>query len=391
MKKKSKSSFIPALIFILIIAAVMLVQMLIAYYCEKTNSLLLILLDTSFNGAFYTVTFLTVIILSVIVESFKTCLSDIKAAIHHPFFKKYLIGVLLFLLASQLFPFSKGLRYIETNGKRPIRLQYHYYLISDALSNDTDTVTMNAKDFKIERHTYTTRIRHKSYRHTAYYACFDDYSVYLYQTSMRNYIKACQQYQKDIEVEYYKKSGIIKTIDGVELYDENKFNELAAALEKAEFQKQAEEAAIKEEEDRKSLELFKAFFESEGKNYNTIAEKLKRDDIENTYDVIYISTNYYDVGDVALFDNTQNVIYVVRDNEKEDMVEVPYLTYNETFDEITKLLDDSGIKWKFDCFGSHSKKDELNHSKDILNTVHCGSGTPIPKDYVFWFSVTHAD
>lgn len=384
MKKKSKTSFITLLVFFLTVTAVIFVQILTAYYCEKTNSLLLILLDTSFNGAFYTVTFLTVIILSVIVESFKTCLSDIKAAIHHPFFKKYIIGVLLFLLASQLFPFSKELRYIETNGKRPIRLQYHYYLLSDALSNDTDTVTMNAKDFKIERHTYTTRIRHKSYRHIAYYACFDDYSVYLYQTSMRNYIKACQQYQKDIEVEYYKKSGIIKTIDGVELYDEDKFNELAAALEKAEFQKQAEEAAIKEEEDRKSLELFEAFFESEGKNYNTIAEKLERDGIENTYDVIYISTNYYDVGDVALFDNTQNVIYVVRDNEKEDMVEVPYLSNDDTFAQITKTLDESGIKWEFYCSVSSA-----NHSRDKLKTVHCGSGTPIPKDYVFWFSVSH--
>ena len=84
------------------------------------------------------------------------------------------------------------------------------------------------------------------------------------------------------------------------------------------------------------------------------------------------------------------MIYVVRDNDAEDMVEIPPLPMNGTFAEITKILDDAGILWTFHCMGSYTEEDiNRDHSKDILNTVHCLPGTPIPKDYVFWFSVHH--
>jgi len=72
------------------------------------------------------------------------------------------------------------------------------------------------------------------------------------------------------------------------------------------------------------------------------------------------------------------------------MIEIPSLPHNGTFTEVTKILDENGIKWTFDCFGNHGQKqDESDHSHDILKTIHSSPGTPIPKDYVFWFSVDH--
>ena len=74
------------------------------------------------------------------------------------------------------------------------------------------------------------------------------------------------------------------------------------------------------------------------------------------------------------------------------MIEIPSLPYKGTFTEVTQILDKYGIIWTFDCISNtHSITEGLDHSKDILNTVHCSPGTPVPKDYVFWFSVNHVE
>lgn len=194
---------------------------------------------------------------------------------------------------------------------------------------------------------------------------------------------------------YYKSSGIIQTVDGIRLYDEPTFLHSTDTLKLEEERKQAEqeaaEKAIKEEAEAKSLALSSAFFQSEGKNYGEIVDQLEKDSIENTYKTVYISTRYFETGEIAMFDNPRKTVYVVRDNEAEDMLIVPPIPPDSTLAEITQILDDAGIPWEYDCMGSYTEQDRnRNHSGDILNTYSRSPGTPVPKDYVFWFSVRHA-
>ena len=392
--KKITLRDIGAILFIVAGFTIMVIfKVWLAEKCTDTNDPMLILLDMSTNGLFFNAIIWTAVAVWCISDSIKTFLSDIISAMRHSSFKKILLCLLAILIIPQFFWYSGKFGHIQVNGKKPMRLQYNYYLIRDSITGETDTMTISAADFLIKMYSYSSgHGRYGSNRvHYSYYAVYGDNSMFIYNNPFVDYINKCKEYQKDIQISYYKNSGIIISIDGIGFYDRSGFDAKLAQLEKEKNDEIAAEKAVEEAEKQKRPELFKAFYHSEGQNFDNIINDLERKGIENTYDVIYISTKYFETGTVALFDNPQNVVYVVRDNDKEDMVEVPPIPYDSTFKEVTKILDDAGIKWTFDCMGSYSKKDELDHSKDTLNTVHCSPGTPIPKDYVFWFSVRHAE
>lgn len=394
MKKTFKSDVVIVILPVLSIVLVIFLKEMFSKLCVEKNSPFLILLDTFFNRTGILILCFAVIFLVYHLKFIREWKTDRKDDVGHHFSGKLVIIILAVLFILNLFPLSEEYGYLQINNKEPSSIQYRYYLLSDAIRNETETMNMNPENFYLECRHYTVGGGRGSipYTYTVYYASFNNYRVRLYNRAVENYIYTCRKYKRDIEVEYYKKSGIIKTVDGITLYDKSAFDMAVYNIEQEEAEKQAIEDAIKAEEERKELDLFTAFFYGEGENYEKIVKKLESEGIKNTYDIKYISTQYFEVGTIALFDNTQNVVYVVRDNDKEEMIEVPSLPYNGTFEEITQILDNSGIKWTFDCMGSYSRnEDELDHSKDILNTVHCSPGTPIPKDYVFWFSVRHAD
>ena len=276
--------------------------------------------------------------------------------------------------------------------QKAAQIQYNCYLICDAISGETESLTLDADKFRLNYHSYSNGSGRygRSHVHTAVYAGYGENNVYLYNNALRSYITACNTYKKQIKVVYYKNSGIIQTIDGIPIYDEQAFLHSVDAIESEEKQKQEAEKAIEEEAETQRLALFSAFFESEGKNYEDIVKQLEKEGIENTYKTVYISTHYYDIGEIALFDNMRETIYVVRDNEEEDMLIIPPLPLDGTVTEITKILDDAGIQWEYDCMGSYADQEtNLDHSNDILNTYSRSPGTPVTKDFVFRFTVRH--
>lgn len=298
------------------------------------------------------------------------------------------------MLASCFLPVNKKYREVKINGKRPLKIQYAYYLLCDAIGNETDTITIDSEKFSLDKHSYSTRGGRGSRTryHRFYCASFEDYTMYLYENVLTDYIDTCRKYEMDIEIEYYKNSGNIKSIDGISLYDESGFDNAMYKIEREIREKENLEKQIKEKEEQKRLTAFSAFFEAEGENYEQIVKSLEAEGIENPYETVYISTKYFEIGSIAFFHNMGNKIYVVRDNDNEDMHEIPPIPNDATFTEITRILDDAGIKWTFDCFSdTFADTDELDHSNDILHTVHRSPGTPVPKDYVFWFSVKHVD
>ena len=397
MKKTDKQEIKAAIVVVLTFAAIAFLKVFLMLHSEKTNSLLCILLDMNTGTVFSIVAFWTVILFWSVTHSPKTMFSDIRKALHDGTVRILLLGGAALLLIPQLFWNTARFGAIEINGKKPLKAQYNWYLLCDACSGKTETLTLDADAFRLEPHSWKSGGDRfgRSRSRTAAYACYKENSVYLYQSALSSYIAACQKYQKQLEIVYYKNSGIIQTINGILLYDERTFLDSADTMILEEKRKQEEqeaaEKAIEEEEKAKSLALFSAFFESEGKNYEEIVKQLEKDGIENTYKTVYISTHYYETGEIAMFDNPHKTVYVVRDQETEDMLIVPPIPGGSTLTEITQILDDAGIPWEYHCMGSISEKDKnRDHSKDTLNTYSRSPGTPVPKGYVFWFSVRHA-
>ena len=393
MKKPTKQEISAAILFFFTFFGMIFLKIGLMYLAEKTNSLLWILLDMNTGSAAALVFFWSVILIWSVCDSVKDFFTTLRQAIHTKFFRYFLLGALILLFIPQLFPFSDRFGNIRINGKKPIRLQYNCALLCDAVSGETTTLTLDADQFAVEPHTYSHGSRFGSSHSTSFFACFAQNSVYLYsnETDVQLYLKACQKYQKQLEIVYNKNSCILRSINGIPLSEPAAFINSTKAMHLEDAKKQEEQRAAEEAENEKELARFRAFEHSEGKNYQDILSLLEKDGVENTYETIYISTQYYEIGEIAMFDLPRHRVYVVRDHESEDMVIIPQLPPDGTLTEVTQILDDAGIKWTFDCMGCPPNSKDADHSNDTLNTVSRSAGTPIPKDYVFWFSVMHAE
>ncbi len=348
MKKETK--FEIALILSVAVSFILsfYLKELLTNSCVKTNSPLLILLDALLNYAVLIIISFVIPLILLNIKSLKKLIDFIKDLFSIS--KKLLIIISLILLASCFLPVNKKYEEVKINGKRPLKIQYAYYLLCDAIGNKTDTITIDSEKFSLDKHSYSTRSgRGSKTRYYRFYcASFEDYTVYLYENVLTDYIDTCRKYEMDIEIEYYKNSGNIKSIDGISLYDESGFDKAMYKIENEIREKESLEKQIKEKEEQERLAAFSAFFESEGENYEQIVKSLEAEGIENPYETVYISTKYFEIGSIAFFHNMGNKIYVVRDNDNEDMHEIPPIPADATFTEITRILDDAGIKWTFD-------------------------------------------
>ncbi len=391
MKKLKKDTFKTLFAFVLTISVPALVKLLAARLSLKTNSLLCILLDMNTGTVFLTAMLCMIILFRNVSDLVRSFFHNLRAAFHMRAFK-ILLGICLLLVAvPQFFPFSNRFSELQINGRHPFRMQYNFALLRDAFSGETEVLTTDAKYVTIlsDRYSFHRENYYNPVPRLSHYLCFGENRIYLYSNALQPYLSVCQQNDKQIEIVYHKHSGVVETVDGIRICDSSALlNSTHAILQKAAEEQAAQEQAEKEAEEE-HLEVFSAFFQSEGENYEEIVRSLTERGLENTYDTIYISTQYFEPGEIALFDNTQNVIYVCRDNDGEDMVKVPPLPLYGSLTEITKILDDAGIKWTYHCFGCRGNQEDYDHSNCILHTVHCSPGTPIPKDYVFWFSLQH--
>jgi len=389
MKKKTKPEKNLVCVLSLPLVTILFLKILLIILCEITNSPLIILLDMNTPLILLTLVYLCAVFLIIrydgsMKNTVREFLSDICDGIRKylcklrkHFFKYfgkliyYSIILLVLFLQNKFTP-------IEINGKHPFLLQYNYALLCDAISGKTDTMTLDATDFSFLHCSFNSIKKRGRRSSTLSYACFAGNKVYLYENTISNYIDICQKSHKQLEIEYYKNSRIIKTIDGIRLYDKRTFDQSADDLKL----------------------ICNSFLYSEGKNYEEIVQQLKTRGLENPYNIVYISTEYYGIGEIAMCDIPRNKIYVVRGNEKEDMLRVPDLPRRSTLAEITQILDNAGIAWScsccgndtYDCFGIGDKEKILDHSKDTLRfSLYPAAGTPIPKDYVLDFSVDHVE
>ena len=181
MKKQTKYREGVIILTIVMLAAVFGFKLLLAKCCIKTNSPFLILIDMSTNGFFFGIIFLIMIAVLCIPDSRKTMRSDLLEAIKSPLCKKILTIILIFLVVIQALPYTERFDKLRINGKKPLRLQYNYALIRDALDRETETVKINGKNFRIgddDFYSITVRQHGPSRRLKADFAYYSKNSVY---------------------------------------------------------------------------------------------------------------------------------------------------------------------------------------------------------------------
>ena len=200
-----------------------------------------------------------------------------------------------------------------------------------------------------------------------------------------------------IVIEYYPKSGFVKTIDGYSPYDQEG---LSASMDlllekyevaKAEYEEQAEkeravQEAIRQEELRKTHFLVNTMV-TEGRVGHLLADveaEFKANAVPFEIGVIELCTERFEVGQIAFYDQANRLVYVVKDQSREEMVKVPDFGKEPSATRVKTVLEAAGIAYECDMLAEAKDKDE---QKMKLNTYYCGPGTWIPKDWVYWFSV----
>ena len=287
------------------------------------------------------------------------------------FFAVSLVGMLIV----NLFPVSKSYNDIMINGKKPSRLEYKFSILCDAISGKTKKDTIPIEDIDIYKNHYSYRVNRHRKGANSYYISFavgiNRYSsVEQYKTI--KCIDEIIECSDSIELEYYPNSGIIKSINGIE---KNDYELLTANANRIENNKKEEQT------NNKQNELIAAYHMSEcvGKPLKEIQMLFEISEIEFEYDVIYISSQMYDINEIAFYKGEE--VYVVKDNSQEDLVPLPALETGMTKQQVIDALEEAGLSYECDTFSCDMC------GKNKLHTVGVAPGTLLPKGYKVWFSV----
>ena len=137
-----------------------------------------------------------------------------------------------------------------------------------------------------------------------------------------------------------------------------------------------EEELEKQEERQKNSIKYKIEKSAVGKKIKDIKKEFEQNSISE-YSIQYISSKLYKEGIVAFVDIMEDVFYVVKDNKKEDLVEMPKLTAEMKKDEIIKLLTKNGLNYEIDVCECY-----LLERSGKLRTYQYSSGTMLPRGLI---------
>jgi len=319
------------------------------------------------------------------------------------------IAVAVYLVAVNLFPVSREFCAVRLQEKKPSRFSYKAAILKDALAGETRVARGTWENVRADGERYSFRV--STGRHTygtrsayAYFLAFRDgdvsYQSYLAEGTAVSYYelteKASQKKagretericEKEYMIEYYPNSGLVKAIDGCSPYDGDGLQVLLEAFRAqvaAEEERREQEAeAARKENTRQTTIFLDLMHKGTGRDFSEILSDLEKAKVSIEYKVIYLSTYYYEPGQVAFFDQPNRTVYVVADQEQEEMVEVPYFDAKGSVDNIEKALQEAGITYEI----QELDPGEGDASKKKLNSYYCGPGTLIPRAFTYWFSI----
>ena len=276
--------------------------------------------------------------------------------------------------------------------------RYKYAILKDAIEKRTTTITISYEDIcpKEDRVHTGSKVRTETKR--IYISFKKDDNEYVSESTetLNNIINEIKRISSirnleiKITIEYYNNSGIIKTIEGVNVHDYKGIaNKLSLLIEKniqeIENKNNKSEKLQQEEQEiknKKEATLIKVKQNAIGKNIENIKKELEENEISE-YSIKYISSKLYSVGSVVFVDNKKTCFYVVKDNEKEDMVKMPNIEPGMTKNEVMEKLNKSGLKG----YVYMTLKAYNNEKSGTLKYYSYSPGTLLPKGLEVGFSI----
>lgn len=298
----------------------------------------------------------------------------------------FLVIALVYIFFVNIFGVSKQFDDVLIDGKSPSKFVYKHNIFLDMINGDTKLQEIPVENIETDINHYTIGSRRSRGSYNSYYVKFElDNEKYssLETYALSVYIDKLIEYKDTILVEYYPHTGIIKSIDGIDKSDTQKLARYVGQIEsdaKKEIQRQEQEAIEKEEEQRENeANEYKVLSNSIGRNFAEVQEELSLLNINPTFELIYISSQMYDINAIAYYND--DILYVVKDNLSEDLIAFPRLDAGMTREQIIEILTDAGFSYECDEFECD------NCGKGRLHTKGHGTGEYIPKQHKVWFSV----
>lgn len=149
---------------------------------------------------------------------------------------------------------------------------------------------------------------------------------------------------------------------------------LEESNEKAELERQRREAEEVERLNNKYKIESEIKEKAVGMNIDELIKELEEKNIQN-YSVKYISSKLDVVNNVIFVDKNKFCFYVIKDNNSEEMVEMPNLKTYMKKDEIIRLLEEKGVNYEFHGAMYIDKEEYVG----TLSTYTYKPGTLIPK------------
>lgn len=287
------------------------------------------------------------------------------------------------ILIMNLFQVSDRYGGVLIENETPSKLDYKYAILRDVFGQETKVVDIPSAEVEVYVQSYSYKSGRSTERAYAYYMAFEtaDRKCYasLESEGFRICINELKELKDSIQIEYYIHSGIIKSIDGIDKNDDETLMEyIALCTEEVKRQKDQEEAeALRLKELEKEGIMIMA--ESEGKDITQVLQQFEELGIPFDYEIKYISSQMYEIDTIVL--KVMGEVYVVEDNEKEDLLPIPRVALGMTAEEVSKLLTEAGFSYECSTYSCDL------HEKGTLHGFQFPAGTLVPKGYRVGFSV----
>lgn len=381
--KETKVSKLQTLKWLLLMFFLFLIIAQIQVFLEntywETNNLLFCWLSTWFNDSLFLAFFWFGLALFIGI--------GIKKDLPRFSLCKFMgiIGMIAVIIVavSSLFPVSERYYGVEIAGEMPSKWSYKNAIFCDLVEKDTVSVAIASTELKTSGHRYGYKARSSASGH---YACYIDYvgadgkEYGSYESEwITNYVGLIKEQAESINIEYYLHSGVIKSIDGIE---KNNTESLLEHLEFLKAERQRNQELAEEAERQHKLLVAQGYSivqNSVGTDFADVLKGFEELGLPFTYQIHYISSQMYEINTVAFRDNEN--VYVVKDNEKEDMVRTPAVAHGMTRETVIHLLTECGLSydvWDIDC--------DL-HTSGTLHGFQFPAGTWVPRGYEVGFTV----
>ena len=391
-KKEKKKDFRGALIAIATIGLWFLISELFLDVLPRTGHLFFYFLAVLYEDSLSMAVLLFLILAGVMFSLRKEGRKRETWGIMRIFF--LIAGVWIVLL--NLFPVKDDYKAVLIDGETPSKFAYKASILKDALSGETKVENLPVEKvtpFRSEY--YVSGGRNSSGRyHTSYYVRLETEAGRLFASyespEIWNYVVWMQEHRETIQIEYYVHSGILKTINGIDKNDEKALVEELVKLEaerRRQEELQAEQEALWAEQEMERIleaqkrserywEIMKA---GVGNDIEVVKERLEAEGLSLARNIKYISSLHFEINTLAFWDNED--VYVVKDNSKEEMAQVPRIQYGMSKEDVINVLTEAGFAYEWDSFSCGM------HGTGYLHTIRFGDGQWVPKGYTVWFSI----